>query len=511
MARIFSTFQWLREEFQALLEATRHPEKGLSKLQRFAHFWVLSWKSFSGNRGPARAAALAYATLLALIPMLAVVMSVSSSFLKQEGEERIDQFIAKFVTSIALSAPKAAQAHQEPASEGNVSEQSSSEQGKGEESQKAPSGSDQPAGNYAKSDEVVKARHALAWNIAQFIQNTRSRTLGVTGSVLLIFAAISMLSQIEDTFNDLWGVARGRSWFMRIVLYWGVLSLAPLLVITAVGLATGPHLESTKKFLMLTPFIGNLTFRFLPVALLCLTFGVFYMLMPNTKVHFRAAMIGGLISGLLFHLNNVVSMLYVSRVVSNSRIYGSLGLVPVFMVGLYFAWWILLFGGQVAYAFQNRTSYIEEKQVESINQRGREFIALRLVTCVGQRFVRGEPPPGVAEISKALCVPSRLIQQIMETLAEARVVIETAGEAAYVPARPLESITCHDILMALRANHGQELAARDEPSRSEVYGEFQRIQEAEREVASSVTLEALVNRTEAKGEKLLAEGDARSA
>ncbi|HWQ92384.1 MAG TPA: YhjD/YihY/BrkB family envelope integrity protein, partial [Clostridia bacterium] len=187
----------------------------------------------------------------------------------------------------------------------------------------------------------------------------------------------------------------------------------------------------------------------------------------------------------------------VSRVVSNSLIYGSLGLVPVFMIGLYFAWLILLFGAQVAYAFQNRSTYFEEKQAENINQRGREFIALRLMTVVGQHFVRGEPGPTLLQISESLGVPSRLVQQLMQTLGAARLVVETAGpEPAYLPARPLESITCHDLLLAMRSSHGQELATRDEPTRAEVYGEFQRIQEAERQAASSVSMLALVHRAE---------------
>ena len=75
-------------------------ERELSKLSKFAHFCLMAWRSFARNRCPVRAAALAYATLLALIPMLAVVMSVTSTFLKQEGEERIDEFIVKFVGSI---------------------------------------------------------------------------------------------------------------------------------------------------------------------------------------------------------------------------------------------------------------------------------------------------------------------------------------------------------------------------------------------------------------------------
>jgi membrane protein len=180
------------------------------------------------------------------------------------------------------------------------------------------------------------------------------------------------------------------------------------------------------------------------------------------------------------------------------------------MIGLYFAWLILLFGAQVAYAFQNRATYFEEKQIENINQRGREFIALRLMTCVSQRFVMGDPPPGVAEIAQSLAVPTRLVRQIMQTLVAARLAVETAGaEPAYVPARPTETITCHDILLAMRASQGQELATRDEPTRAEVFGEFNRIQEAERQAAASVSMLALVQRAESQ--KRLADARAEAA
>jgi membrane protein len=349
----------------------------------------------------------------------------------------------------------------------------------------------------------VAARKSIARKINQFIQNTRSGALGVTGSVLLIFAGISMLSRIETTFNDIWGVVRGRTWFMRIVLYWGVLSLAPILIVVTLGLATGPHLESTKRYLSTMPLVGTFLlhfgFQFAPLLLLCLTFGAFYKLMPNAKVRWDAALVGGLVGGLLFHLNNLVNVLYVSRVVSNSKIYGSLGLVPVFMIGTYFSWLILLFGAQVAYAFQNRSAYLEEKQVENINQRGREFVALRLMTLMGQRYLIGEPAFTIAEMGTELSVPTRLVRQIMQTLSAARLVAEVAApETAYLPARPMESISCHDILLALRATQGQELATKDEPTRGEVFGEYQRIQEAERCAASSVTMLALAHRAQAQ-------------
>jgi membrane protein len=507
MAKKVSRFQKLREDALALFD-----ERALGSLaefsnwHKFAHFWVLVWRSFTRNRCPVRASALAYATVLALIPMLAVAVSISSALLKQEGEDQIDQFITKLVASLtteeaantnsaAAAFPLTAELTNPPAPAAPA--------GALAENANSPAFTERSLTNqHQLRSEQAKEAGQTKWTIThyihEFIQNTRSGALGVTGSILLIFAAISMLSRIEDTFNDIWGVARGRGWFMRIVLYWGVISLAPMLLVVALGLASGPHLEGTRKLLTAMPFVGHLIFQLLPVVLLCLTFALFYALIPNTKVHWQAALVGGLAGGVLFHLNNVVSVLYVSRVVSNSKIYGSLGLVPVFMIGLYFSWLILLFGAQVAYAYQNRATYFEEKQVENINQRGREFIALRLMTLVGQRFVRGELPPNAVEIAAALAVPTRLVQQLMQTLSAARLVAESTGpEPAYLPARPLETITCHDLLLALRASQGQELATRDEPTRVEVYGEFQRIEEAERQAASSVTMLALVNRAQA--------------
>jgi membrane protein len=233
--------------------------------------------------------------------------------------------------------------------------------------------------------------------------------------------------------------------------------------------------------------------------MLWLTFALIYELVPNTKVRFSAAFVGGAVGGSLWYVNNVFGFLYVSRVVSNSKIYGSFGLVPVFMIGLYFSWLILLFGAQVAYAFQNRKAYLQDKLAENVNQRGREFVALRLMTCVGQRFQLGLPPVTIQEISVELGIPTRLAQQVLQTLLAARLVTEITGaEAAYAPARPLDSINAHHILLAMRTGGGQELPSQNEPVRAEVYGEFARIEEAERQAAASVTMLALVNRTHAR-------------
>jgi membrane protein len=479
-----------------ILTGVHTVEEGeLSRLERFAHFCALVVRSFVHNRCPVRAAALSYTTLLALIPLLAVAISVTSSLLKNEGEEKIYQVIDKLVSNVM---PPATLSTNDQALSLNLSPRMSvvlTPTNAVAETNVVAVG----AGNSGGDTQVVAAQKEAAQYIHTFIQNTRSVTLGVIGILLLVYVAIQMLANIEDTFNDIWGVTRGRNWLLRVVLYWTTITLGPLAIVAALGLTGSSHLQTTRNLVAQMPFIGNLIFQLLSLVVLCLTFTLIYQLVPNTKVHFGAALVGGFVGGLLWYLNSIFGFLYVSRVVSNSKIYGSLGLVPVFMIGLYFSWLILLFGAQVAYAFQNRAAYLQDKLAENINQRGREFVALRLMTCIGQRFQRGQPPVTIQGISTELGIPTRLAQQVLQTLLAARLVTEIAGaEPAYAPARPLDAINAHHILHAMRTGGGQELPSQNEPVRAEVYGEFARIEEAERQAAASVTMLALVNRAQAR-------------
>ena len=475
-------------------------ETEFSRLERFAHFWVLVGRSFVRNRCPVRAAALSYTTLLALIPLLAVAISVTSGLLKNQGEEKIygaiDRFVSTVMPPAALNTNGAVSLNLSPGRSAALSPTNSIV---------STNGTVSTAGD----KRVEAAQMVVARDIHNFIQNTRSGTLGAIGMLLLVYVAIRMLASIESTFNDIWGVTRGRNWLWRIVLYWATITLGPLLIVGALGLASGSHLQTTTNLVARMPFVGSLIFEFLPLVVLWLVFALVYLLMPNTKVKFSAALIGGIVGGSLWHLNNVFGFLYISRVVTNSKIYGGLGLVPVFMVGLYFSWLILLLGAQVAYAFQNREAYLQDKLVENVNQRGREFVALRLMTLIGQRFQRGEPAATLQQISTTLGIPTRLVQQILQPLLAARLVTEIAGtETACLPARPLDTINAHHVLRAVRAGSGQDIATRDEPARAEVLGEFARIEEAERDAASRVTLLALVNRAQRQIEDAAKRGPA---
>lgn len=455
------------------------------RLEHFTHFWFFVGKSFVQNRCLVRASALSYTTLLALIPLLAIAISITSSLLKKEGEHEIYSAIDKVVNQLVPPAPIATN---EPPHV-YVSDF--------ETTNTTESATNTPV-TVTKTD-VAKARvtvqNEVASYIHEFIRNTRSGTLGITGMALLIFVAISMLNSVEGTFNDIWGVVRGRNWLMRVARFWVAISLGPLLIAVGLSLAGGDHFQTTKVFIHTSPILGRTLLQIVTLAFICLTFALIYQFVPNTKVQFSAAMAGGIAGGTLWHLNNVFGFLYVSRVVSNSKIYGGLGLVPVFMAGIYLSWAILLFGAQIAYAYQNRKIYLQEKLVETASHRDREIIALRLMTAIGRRFLHGEKPAEVHEISDELQIPTKLAQQVLQRLLTAQLVTEVASSAAYVPARPLEAISVHDMLQAMRCGEEHELAVPKNAAATEVLHEFEKIEKAESAAASPVSLLTLVQRS----------------
>ena len=504
LARIVS------ERFGSEKEDSLTLESSLNRFERFVHFWVLVCRSFVRNRCPVRASALSYTTLLALIPMLAVAMSVTSIFLKSEGKERITQLIETAVDNIvpntpAKTNPPMATVRPDAERDKELIETvfSGTNLAAVYNSSNAISLATIPTPTTASNADKEQVKQDVSKEVAgyihKFVENTYSGTLGITGMIFLLLTAILTLTRVEETFNDIWGVTRGRDWWSRITNYFFTIVMGPALMIGALGMANGPNFQKTRDILGMIPFLEPLISTYLPVFIVCFTLAMFYKLVPNTRVDFSAALVGGTLAGLAWHGYNHLGFLLASQALSTNAIYGGLAIIPLLMGGLYVVWLTVLFGAQVAYAFQNRAAYLQDKLAENVNQRGREFVALRLMTCIGQRFHRGERPVTIREISAELGIPTKLVQQVLQTLLAARLVAEIAGiEAGYSPARPLETINCHHVLLAMRATHGQEPATRDEPVRVEVLGEFARIQAAECEAASSVTLLALVNRAQAR-------------
>jgi membrane protein len=469
------------------------------RLERFVHFWALVSRQFIRHRCLVRASALSYATLLAIIPLLAVALSVTSSLLKNQDEEKLNQFVEKTVASITPSATIGTNAivagtnSAATAATNSVAGQNSDDSDAATNTSAAAVVSTAPPAGAPET--TINIQKEISHWIHDLVQKTSSGALGVTGMIFLVFTAISLLRGIEETFNEIWGVTRSRNWFLQIMLYWTILTLGPLLLVTALGLTGSMHLQHTRSLMESSPWLAPVFAHVLPIVITSLTLALFYKLTPNTKVEFSAALLGGVFAGTAWHFYNQLGFLLASRAVAANLTYGSLFLVVLFMGGLYILWLIVLFGAQIAYACQNRSAYLQDRLADNVNQRGREFVALRIMTCLGQRFQNGLSPATVPQLSAELGVPSRLTQSVLRTLAATRLVTEVTGEeAAFTPARPLDAINAYDILTALRTGTGQDLPLCEEPALAEIYGEFARIEQAERSAAAGISLLTLINR-----------------
>jgi membrane protein len=462
-----SKLRKLHADAQALLEAKEDDAQETDRLAQspeWTRFCVRVHRSFVKNRGLVRAAALAYTTVLALVPLLAIAVSVSAGLLKREGEEPIQKLIDGFVQYVAPHLDLKTKAD--------------------------------PASGVANSPEVVN-RQRVVNEITTYIQRFKSTTLGASGVLALVFVAISLLSTVEATFNDMWGVREGRSWVRRVVLYWTGLTLGPLLFVAVVGITGASQFKTAESWIGQIAILRDALYAFfLPCLVLGVSLSLLYLLMPNAKVDWRAALVGGFASALLLQGNSAFSVMYLSRVVTYRDIYGTLAAVPLFLLGLYVSWVIVLLGGQAAYVFQMRKTQDADSRVEKINQRGREFAALRVMTLLGESFQRGAPAPDVASIGRTLGIPERLVEQTLGTLAQNKLLVRISGApASFSPARPLENITAQDVLHAMRVGAGNELAAGDGAGSRLVQEQMDAIARAEAQAAGSVTLRDLVART----------------
>lgn len=490
--KLAEKWQGLKAEIEALFDERRlfdRGERNVTPFQQFLHFWLMVGRSFVANRCPVRASALAYATLLALIPLLAVGIGVSATFLKNAkmetaaGPAMVTEVIEERDGTLVVVERKVEDPVQKMVN--MLVEEIAPQLGL---ISKTSNGSAEDA-----RQEVVK-------KINEFIANIHSGALGVSGTIALIAVAILLLSNIETTFNDIWGVSRGRNWVARAVQYWAAITLGPLFIVLALGLTVSKQFDYIRTKMGIYPIMAEVIFTFIPLVVLILIFTMFYQLIPNTKVKPGAAFIGGLVGGGLWTANSSFNVLFASRVITASKIYGPLGTIPVFLTGLYFSWLILLFGAQVAYAFQNRQTYMQERQAESIHQRGREFVAFRMMAVIGERFAQGAKPPSAAALALLIEAPSRLISQLLQPLVTARLLNEVGnnGETCYTPARPLEQITCKDILAALRCGNGHDIETKEDNTREHVKQDFQVILQAEENAAGALTLADLVKRAQTK-------------
>lgn len=304
-------------------------------------------------------------------------------------------------------------------------------------------------------EEVVEQIMTFA---SRMLENTKGGLLAGVGVVILLWTVMQLLSNVELSFNEIWQVAKGRTWLRKVTDYFVIMLFAPIVVILAgsITVVISGQLENLVAgydFLKtIGPFIHFLI-RMIPYALIWLLFTFVYMVMPNTKVSFRYAVVAGILAGTSFQLLEWVYINFQVGVSRYNAIYGSFAALPLFMIWVNTSWLITLIGAEVAYANQYVTEIKNEIDGDKLSATQRHIIALLLMRFISVRFENGEDAPNGKELSEALALPYGVTARVLELMSEAKLVYELGGDdkesLGYLPHQSIDKVYISDVVKAL--------------------------------------------------------------
>jgi membrane protein len=295
----------------------------------------------------------------------------------------------------------------------------------------------------------------LTESVLQFVSNMRSDLLGTLGLAFLVYTVITMIQKIENSFNYLWRVDRPRSFMRRIAEYLSIMILGPILLAVTLGLLASAENSPLSKWLdAIAPLawafraIGQL----LPYVIVTMVFTFMYLFIPNTKVQFRAALIGGITAGIIWALVGKVFTAFIVYSSSMVAIYTGFAIVLITLLWVHLSWLILLIGGQLAFYLQF-PQYLRYGQGSfALTGRDREQVALSVMYLIGRAYAAGKTY-GTPKLASVLDIPAIVIAPIVGCLEEAGLIAVTERRQ-FIPARDLERIRLSEILDSVRGFHG---------------------------------------------------------
>lgn len=267
------------------------------------------------------------------------------------------------------------------------------------------------------------------------------------GLVFLLWTLISLMGNIEDTFNRVWGVTTDRTFMRKVIDYTAILFLLPILMICAGGLSV--FMSSTSlNAPILKIFSPALTvlLDLAPFLLMWISFTGMYMLFPNTKVKFKNALLSGIFAGTGFQILQylfVSGQLYVSKY---NAIYGSFAFLPLLLIWLQLVWTIALAGVVLCYSSQNIFQFSFNGDINRMSHEYRRKIALAIMTLIVKRFSEGRPPLAVTDFAAHYRMPVRIVSELLAEMVAAGLVNRVdMGDhdetVAYQPALDIHELT----------------------------------------------------------------------
>ncbi len=290
------------------------------------------------------------------------------------------------------------------------------------------------------------------------VQRTKGGYLAGIGVMILLWSVVSLLNQIETSFNHIWQTSISRPWYRKFTDYLTILLIGPILIILSSSI-TIFIITNLSEFMERAPILASFKWiisfliKSVPYILTWLMLALLFFVIPNVKVRFMPALISGIIAGTFL---KILQWLYVDLqfgITKLSAIYGGLAAIPLFLIFLETCWIVILLGAELSFANQNVSRYEFESEALNISHRQKSSMILMVLYLIIRNFDLGEKPLSAEDISIKLKIPVRLARDILEDLTDSElvsVIIEHEDkERLYQPAMDINKMTVSFILSRL--------------------------------------------------------------
>ncbi len=361
----------------------------------------LAARGFSNDNVQLRASALTFYSLLSVIPVAAIAFAIAKGF-------GLDQNLEQLITD-----------------------------------------------NFESHQEVL---NWLLRNGRNAIEDTRGGYIAGVGMIILFWSVMSLLKNIESSFNYIWQIRSARPWYRKFTDYLTIMLIAPVFIILSGSITVFISTE-LSDFITRAPILDffkpviSFLVKFAPYFLSWFSLTVLFIILPNAKVKFIPALISGIIAGTCLQFLQWVYIDLQFGITKLSAIYGSFAAVPLFILWLQSSWIVVLLGAEISFANQNVSRYEFESDALNISNYQKRALVLMIMNMIIRNFAIGEKPVSAETISVNLKIPVRLVRDILEDLSNANLVSiiheNEQKQRLYQPGMDINKLTVSYVLSRL--------------------------------------------------------------
>lgn len=385
---------------------------------------LLTIELFTTKRTTGAAAALTYSTLLAIVPILAVVFAIGRGF-------GYNKYIETWFRDALASQPQAAE--------------------------------------------------VIIGFVNSYLVHTKSGIFLGVGLLFMLWVLVMLVNNVEKSFNDIWQVQEGRSVYRSLADYLAMFLLVPIIIVATSGVSIlmATLASEIDEYFLLGPLM-RLLLDVMPYVLMCCVFIGLYMFMPNTRVKLKSVIVPGILAGVAMQGLQFVyihSQIWVS---SYNAIYGSFAALPMFILWVQISWTICLLGAELSFTNQNMEEFAFRANAGDLSHSCRISLSARIMSIVCRRFSEGRPPYTALELKTETGIPIRIVHELLFTLTRVKLLSEVAVEGktdmvAYQPAMSLEHLSMGTLIDRLETDGKRNMDIKQGAQEGELWQQSRRL------------------------------------